>query len=295
MEAQAQPFIHIEDVYYSYQVESGKAIDADGVEYALKGVDLEIYEGEYIAVVGANGSGKSTLLRHLNALFIPTRGNVWVAGWNTRDSSRIRGIRSSVGMVFQVPDNQIVATIVEDDVAFGPENLGVPEGELRERVDWALDVVGLKGLEHYPTHSLSGGQKQLLAVASCLSMKPRCLLLDEATSMLDPGSRGRVLETVKKLHREGMTVVAATHSMEEATLSDRVVVLSGGRVEFAGSPREIFSRERELGRLKLEQPVPTRIAGRVGKAIPGFPTNLLTVGELVEAVYLYLKTEKRVR
>jgi len=182
--------------------------------YALQGIDLVINKGEYVAVVGANGSGKTTLLRHLNALLIPTMGDVLISEWNTRDSLHIRDIRSTVGMVFQAPDTQI-----------GPENLGVPENELQDRIDWALEAVGLEDLRKRPSNLLSAGQKQLLAIASTLSMKPRCLVLDEATSMLDPASRLRFINIVGRLHQQGITIVTATHNMDEAAIAQRIIVL----------------------------------------------------------------------
>jgi energy-coupling factor transporter ATPase len=250
----------------------------------LRGIDLTIVTGEYVAVIGANGSGKSTLLRHCNALLLPTQGDVWVEGWNTRDRSHLRDIRSTVGMVFQVPDNQIVATIVEEDVAFGPENLGVPEAELRQRVDWALATVGLSELRHRASHLLSAGQKQRLAIAAALAMRPRCLVLDEATAMLDPVGRAQVLETIRYLHLNGMTIISATHNMAEAAEAQRVVVLAAGKVALQGTPRQVFAQPETLQALELDIPPATHIAQLVAARIPQFPSPVLNVDELVNAV-----------
>lgn len=281
-------FIRIENLHFTYKTVNGKEINA------LKGIDLTIDEGEYIAIIGANGSGKSTLLRHLNALLIPTDGDVWVSDFNTRDSSSQQNIRKMIGMVFQVPDTQIVATMVEEDVAFGPENLGIPEKELRERVDWALEVVGLKDFRNRPSHLLSAGQKQLLVCAGALSMKPRCLVFDEPTSMLDPGSRCRFIETIKELHREGMTIVSATHSMEEATLAQRIIALSEGRIGLSGSPRFVFTQEKVLKNLKLDLPKPMKLAMGIRNYIDDFPGDVLTVSELLDALTIRLISMKRI-
>jgi energy-coupling factor transporter ATPase len=278
-------FIRVENVYYSYEHDGEQHLPC--TRYALSGIDLEIKSGEYLALVGANGSGKSTLLRHLNGLLIPSSGNVRIRDWNTRGSSHIRDIRRSVGMVFQVPETQIVATIVEEDVAFGPENLGIPAEELQKRVAWALDEVGLTEYRKRPTHFLSAGQKQLLSIASTLSMTPECLLLDEATSMLDPGSRKRLLQTVSNLHKRGMTVVMATHNMEEASMAGRVVVLSQGSIVMQGPPREVFSQINALSGLKIRPPIAMQIAMKIAKKVRGFPADILTIRELVSTVKRY--------
>jgi len=278
LNANEEPLIRIAGLHFVYQAGTREPIAA------LRGIDLAIAPGEYVAVVGANGSGKSTLLRHCNALLRPTRGDVWVAGWNTRDLQRVREIRSTVGMVFQVPDSQIVATIVEEDVAFGPENLGVPEDELPQRVDWALATVGLSKLRYRASHLLSTGQKQRLAIASALAMRPRCLVLDEATAMLDPLGRAQVLDTLRRLHADGMTIVHATHQMSEAAQAQRIVVLAEGQIALQGSPRQVFAQEEALRALALDVPVPTQLARQVALHVPGFPTDVLSVDELVQAV-----------
>jgi energy-coupling factor transporter ATPase len=270
--------IRIEGLHYAYQAGTRKPVPA------LRGIDLTINAAESVAVIGANGSGKSTLLRHLNALLLPTTGNVWVANRNTRDAAYLRDIRSTVGMVFQAPDSQIVASIVEEDVAFGPENLGVAEDELRQRVDWALSTVGLSELRQRASHLLSAGQKQRLAIAGALAMQPRCLLFDEATSMLDPVGRIQILNTLRGLHADGMTIVTATHDMAEAAQAQRVIVLSEGRVALDGDPRLVFARREILESLRLEAPLATRLARTIAERVEGFPADVLTVSELVDSV-----------
>jgi energy-coupling factor transporter ATPase len=270
--------MRIEGLHHSYQAGTRRAVPA------LRGIDLTINAGEYVALIGANGSGKSTLLRHLNALLLPTSGHVWVSGWNTRDRIHLRDIRSTVGMVFQVPDSQIVATVVEEDVAFGPENLGTPEDELRQRVDWALNTVGLAELRHRGSHLLSAGQKQRLAIASALAMRPRCLLLDEATAMLDPQGRKQLQETIQLLHSQSMTIIAATHDMAEAALAQRIVVLAEGCVALEGSPQAVFGQIERLRELQLDVPQAMLLARELAARVESFPGNLLTVAELVDAV-----------
>jgi energy-coupling factor transporter ATPase len=273
-----EPIIRVEGLHFTYQAGTRKPVPA------LRGINLTIHAGEYVAVVGANGSGKSTLLRHFNALLLPTSGNVWVGNWNTRDPTCLRDIRSTAGMVFQSPDSQIVASTVEEDVAFGPENLGIPADELRQRVEWALSTVGLGDLRQRASRLLSAGQKQRLAIASALAMRPRCLLLDEATAMLDPAGRMQVLDTIRKLHQDGMTIVAATHNMAEAAQAQRVIVLSEGQVTLQGHPRLVFAQEEALRTLQLEAPHATRLARTIAKHVDGFPGDVLTVPELVDAV-----------
>lgn len=278
----SRPLIRISGLHYTYQEDDQRPI------HALNGIDLVIHEGEYVAIIGANGSGKSTLLKHFNALLLPTQGDVVVLKWNTRDPEVLRNIRSTVGMVFQSPDTQIIATVVEEDVSFGPENLGIPEEELGERVEQALELVGLKHLRKRPSHMLSAGQKQLLAIASALSMKPRCLAFDESTAMLDPGARRRFIDTMSRLHQQGMAIVTATHNMDEAALAQRVVVLSEGIVAVQGLPSEVFTQKKLLMDLKLEVPTSMRLAETIRAYLPGFPQDVLTVPELVSTVHSYL-------
>jgi energy-coupling factor transporter ATPase len=280
--------IRIENLSFSYDTES-QTVSDDDRRYALSGIDITIRNGEWVAIIGANGSGKSTLLRHLNALLLPTQGDVWISGRNTRDSSALREIRSSVGMVFQVPDTQIITTVVSEEVAFGPENLGVPENELNERVEWALEITGLSTLRDRSPQHLSEGQKQLLAIASVLAMKPNCLVLDEATSMLDPRSREGVWSTVRKLHGKGMAVVTATHSMDEAAMAQRIIVLSEGKVDIDADPFTVFSKAKLLSDRKLDLPYPTKLAMRLGHLLDTDPSTLLTVDTLADAVVSTMK------
>jgi energy-coupling factor transporter ATPase len=235
--------------------------------------------------VGHNGSGKSTLAKHFNALLTPTQGDVWVEGMNTKDPRHTLDIRRTVGMVFQIPDNQIVATIVEQDVAFGPENLGIPPDEIARRVEWALEVTALKPFRHRAPHLLSAGQKQRVAIAGIIAMKPDVIVLDESTAMLDPVGRESVLAAVRRLNQEeGITVVAITHFMHEATEGNRVIVMEAGRIIMEGTPREVFSHVEELRDLMLDVPQPTEVSYELHKLVPDFPPNLLTVQEVVEEV-----------
>ena len=273
------PVIRIDNLWHIYNREGERPIEA------VRGISLEIHPGEYVVIVGQNGSGKSTLAKHLNALLLPTRGDVWINDWNTRDREHKLDIRSTVGMVFQNPDNQIVATIVEEDVAFGPENLGVPHEELRRRVDWALDLVGMTEFRYRPPHRLSGGQKQRVAIAGVMAMKPQVLVLDESTALLDPLGRRQVLEIARRLNREeGLTVVAITHFMEEAVHADRVIVLHKGEIALQGTPREVFRQADRLRDLALDVPPVTDLAQRLHAINPRIPPDLLTLEELVEAV-----------
>lgn len=250
-----QSLIEIKNLKHSY-------IDTDGNEiHALNGVSLDIYKGEFIAVIGANGSGKSTLARHLNALLLPTEGKCIVAGMDTADDKNLWNIRQHVGMVFQNPDNQIVAAIVEEDVAFGPENIGVPPAEIRTRVDNALAAVGMTEYAKHAPHLLSGGQKQRVAIAGVLALEPDCIVLDEPTAMLDPRGRIEIVNTVKKLNREkNITVVYITHYMEEAMQADRIIAMEHGVIKMQGKPEEIFTKVKELHALGLETPLAAHAA-----------------------------------
>jgi energy-coupling factor transporter ATPase len=265
-----EPIIRIENLYHTFA-------GARPVE-ALRGIDLAIREGEYVALVGANGSGKSTLARHLNALLQPTHGDVWIAGINTRDAACLRDIRGAVQMVFQQPDAQLVATVVEEDVAFGPENFGVPASELPERVRTSLEIVGMWAHRQRPPHLLSAGQKQRVAIAGALALRPRVLVLDEATAMLDPAGRAAVLDVVHQLHAQGTTIVTITHDMDEAAQADRVVVLAEGRMALDGSPREVFARAEPLRAMGLDVPPVADLALRLGLPV------CLTADELVDAL-----------
>ncbi len=253
--------------------------------YALKNVSLEINSGEMIAIVGHNGSGKSTLAKHLNGLLLPTEGDVRVDGDSTRDENAINSIRRRVGMVFQNPDNQIVTTVVEEDVGFGPENIGVPTDEILERVDEALKAVRMTEYAKSAPHMLSGGQKQRVAIAGILALRPKTLVLDEATAMLDPIGRREVLETVSEQNkRRGITVVMITQYMEEALLCDRVAVMSGGELKMLDTPRNVFKRVDELRALGLDAPIAVSMRDRLIKE--GFPISdsIIGIDELAEAL-----------
>ena len=271
--------IRVDDVTFQY--------DQDGVgeQLALRGVTLNITRGSFTALLGHNGCGKSTLAKHLNALLLPTGGKVWVGDIDTADESRTLEVRRTVGMVLQNPDNQLVSTIVEEDVAFGPENLGLPPREIRARVDEALRTVGMYDYRLHAAHKLSGGQKQRVAIAGVLAMRPDCLVLDEPTAMLDPHGRQEVMETVCRLNREcGMTVVLITHHMEEAALADRVVVMEGGKVLTSGTPREVFSRVQMLREVALDVPQATDLCDRLRRHGIPLAADILTEDECVQAL-----------
>ena len=276
-------FIEIEALEHSYQAADGAG------RKALGGVSLSIGRGEFVAVLGAHGSGKSTLARHLNGLLLPSSGHVRVEGMDTRELAE-RGelwqVRSKVGMVFQNPDNQLIAAMVEDDVAFGPENLGVEPLEIRRRVKESLEAVGMTRFRKRAPHLLSGGQKQRVAIAGALAMETDCLVLDEPTAMLDPQGRKEVLEVVKRLHRErGLTVILITHFMEEAMEAQRVVVMDKGCSVMEGTPREVFARGEELKALGLEVPLAGELAARLRQAGVPLPKEaILTVEELLQGL-----------
>lgn len=260
--------------------------DADGNEVsALNGINLDIPEGEFIAIIGANGSGKSTLARHLNALLLPTAGKCIVDGMDTTEEKNLWHIRQHVGMVFQNPDNQIVAAIVAEDVAFGPENVGVPGSEIKGRVERALAAVGMTEYAGHAPHLLSGGQKQRVAIAGVLALEPRVIVLDEPTAMLDPQGRREIVRTVKQLNREkGITIVYITHYMTEALEADRVVVMEKGNIRFSGTPHEVFSRVDELEKVGLEAPLAAKIANELRKGGVKIPEKIITDEELAEVL-----------
>lgn len=269
----------IRHVSHTFETEEGKTFDA------LKDVTAQIKKGEFTAIIGTNGSGKSKLARHLNALLLPTEGELIVEGMRTSDAGRVWDIRQKVGMVFQNPDNQLVAAVVEEDVAFGPENLGVPPEEIRERVDLALEKVGMTSYRKQAPSMLSGGQKQRVAIAGVLAMKPDCIVLDEPTAMLDPKGRKEVMDTIHELNKkEGITIVLITHFMEEAVTADHILVIDKGVLKMEGTPREIFSQADKVTEIGLDVPVPADLARRLRKKGMAVSEKCMTDEELGEAL-----------
>jgi len=256
---------------------------------SLSSIDLNIHNGDFIAVIGANGSGKSTLAKHLNGLLLPSKGDVIIDNYNTKDREKIWEIRKKVGMVFQNPDNQLVATTVEDDIAFGLENVGMEEHEMKRRVEWALDIVGMLDLRSSEPHLLSGGQKQKVVIAGALAMNTSYLVLDEPTSMLDPKGRKEVLDIIKKLNREGnITIIYITHFMSEAVEFNKIIVLDKGKIVLSGSPKTIFLQADLLGNLSLELPQITRLAKLLSEHGLDIPPNILNEEEMIEKLCLYI-------
>ena len=271
-----EPIIKIEHLSYTYPGET---------EPSLKDLNLEIGTGTFVAVLGHNGSGKSTLAKHLNAILLPTEGRVLVDGIDTADEQQLLRVRGTVGMVFQNPDNQIVANVVEDDVAFAPENLGVPPEEIRRRVDAALKQVGMYEFRMHAPHLLSGGQKQRVAIAGVIAMEPKCIVLDEPTAMLDPAGRREVVETVTRLCREkGITVVLITHHMNECIGADRVIVMSNGVIVADGAPKDVFRQSALLRREGLTVPVTTELLEQLSAAGMALPLDALTVDACADAI-----------
>lgn len=267
--------IEIKNLSFQYEGSSKKV---------LKNLNIDIKEGEFICVLGHNGSGKSTLAKLINAQYIPTEGDILVGNMNTKDDDNLWNIREMCGMVFQNPDNQLVATIVEEDVAFGPENLGVPREELRKRVDECLELVGMSEYKRHSPALLSGGQKQRIAIAGILAMNPKCLLMDEPTAMLDPQGRKDILDTVLKLREMGKTIIHITHYMEECVNADRIIVINEGNVVLEGTPREVFSNVVQMKEIGLDVPEPTEISYLLTKSNINVRRDVLTVDELVEAL-----------
>lgn len=269
----------IRNVSHTFETEEGKSFEA------LKNITAQIRKGGFTVIIGTNGSGKSTLARHLNALLLPTEGELLVDGMNTSDESAVWKIRQKVGMVFQNPDNQLVAAIVEEDVAFGPENLGVPPEEIRERVEQALEKVGMTAYRGQAPSMLSGGQKQRIAIAGVLVMQPDCIVLDEPTAMLDPKGRAEVMATIHELNeKEGITIVLITHFMEEAVTADRVMVIDRGVLQMDGTAREVFSQADKLTEIGLDVPVAADLSRRLRKAGMAVSENCMTDEELGEAL-----------
>ena len=276
-----QPMIQTDALSFSYPVEEGQRRTT-----ALDNVTLSIEKGSFVVVLGHNGSGKSTLAKHMNAVLLPSGGAVYVEGMDTKKEELLLEIRRRVGMVFQNPDNQIVANVVEEDVAFAPENLGVPTAEIRRRVDDALAAVGMTEFTRHAPHLLSGGQKQRVAIAGVIAMEPECIVLDEATAMLDPSGRREVLDTVHRLNRQrGITVVHITHHMSEAENADRVIVMNDGVVAMDGAPRETFSRVEELQALGLAAPDTVELLRRLNRHGMNLPLTAITVDECARAIF----------
>lgn len=276
--------IQTEKLVYEYEKrdEEGNVI---GTSRAIDEVDIEAKEGQFIAILGHNGSGKSTLAKHLNAILMPTEGSVWVNGKNTSNPDELWNVRQSAGMVFQNPDNQIIGTVVEEDVGFGPENLGVPTDEIWQRVEESLKAVGMIEYRHHSPNKLSGGQKQRVAIAGVVAMEPKCIVMDEPTAMLDPVGRREVLKTVHKLRKQKkVTVILITHYMEEVVDADKIFVMDHGKVVMEGSPKEIFSKVDELKSYRLDVPQVTILADELRKRGLGIPKGILRKEELVEAV-----------
>jgi energy-coupling factor transport system ATP-binding protein len=278
-EAVKRPMIEVQRLEHVYPLEGGRQI------VALHGVDLTIEPGEFVALIGPNGSGKSTLARHFNGLLLPTAGQVWVDGLLTSEPRHLWAVRQRVGMVFQNPDNQLVASTVEEDVAFGPENLALHPDEIRRRVDEALSIVGLTDFRTHPPHMLSGGQKQLVAIAGALATRPSCIVFDEPTSMLDPLGRRRILETIERLNvEEGMTIVLITQSMDEAVVAQRALGLHAGRIVMDGPPEKVFAQEEQLRAMGLNLPSAAEIAHHLRDLGIPLPLGLLTVETLASAL-----------
>lgn len=279
--------IKFDNVSFAYELED------EGVVNAVNDFSLEVPEGQFLAVLGHNGCGKSTVAKLINGILVPNKGKVTVEGMDTSDEEKTVDIRKTVGMVFQNPDNQIVATIVEDDVAFGPENLGVEPSEIRKAVDSALKAVGMYEFRKREPHRLSGGQKQRVAIAGVIAMNTKCIVMDEPTAMLDPQGRKEVIDTVMKLNKEfGITVILITHYMDEAVKADRVVVMDGGRIAIDGTPKEVFKNVEKMKGLGLDVPQATELAYRLRKKGFKLPDNILDENECAEAILKILEVKK---
>ena len=283
-------FIEVKNVYFKYD----EAEDEGGENYALRGINLTVKKGEFVAVVGHNGSGKSTLAKHFNGIYLPTTGDVLIDGMNTKDDDHLLDIRKKVGLVLQNPDNQIVAGVVEEDVAFGCENLGIPSAEIRKRVDEALRAVDMYEYREHSPDKLSGGQKQRVAIAGIIAMEPECIVLDEPTAMLDPRGREEVISAVTKLNRErGITIILITHYMEEAVLAQRVVMMDEGKIFTQGTPAEVFSKVELLKKHRLSVPQATELNYKLRGCGFDLPECVLDEKEFAEAVIGLMKNGKR--
>ena len=276
--------IKANNVVYEY-IRRDEEGNVEGITRAVNDVSLDIEQGQFIAILGHNGSGKSTLAKHMNAILNPTEGTLWVDGMDTKDEDNIWKVRQTAGMVFQNPDNQIIGTVVEEDVGFGPENMGISTGDIWKRVDESLAKTGMTAYRHHSPNKLSGGQKQRVAIAGVMAMRPQCIVLDEPTAMLDPNGRKEVLEAVHQLNRqENVTVVLITHYMEEVIDADRVVVMDDGHVVMEGTPKEIFSQVETLKKYRLDVPQVTLLAHELKQSGVDIPDGILTTEELVNAL-----------
>ena len=276
--------IKAKDVIFEY-IRRDEEGNVEGITKAVDNVSLDIEQGQFIAILGHNGSGKSTLAKHMNAILNPTEGTLWVDGMNTNEEEHVWDIRQTAGMVFQNPDNQIIGQVVEEDVGFGPENMGVPTKEIWERVEESLRAVGMYQFRKHSPNKLSGGQKQRVSIAGVLAMHPKCIVLDEPTAMLDPNGRKEVIRAIRGLNQvEGVTVILITHYMEEIIHADKVFVMDKGRVALEGTPREIFSQVEKLKELRLDVPQVTMLAYELKKQGISLPDGILTTKELVEAL-----------
>ena len=272
--------------YFRYDEEGNE----EEINRAIDGVNLDVKAGQFVALLGHNGSGKSTLAKHLNALLVPTEGTLWIDNMDTAKEEDLWKIRQKAGMVFQNPDNQIIATVVEEDVGFGPENLGVPTEDIWKRVDESLEKVGMISYRKHSPNKLSGGQKQRVAIAGVVAMRPDCLILDEATAMLDPRGREQVMQTIHRLNKDlGITVVAITHYMEEAAQADRVLVMSQGHVVMEGTPKEVFSQTEKVRALRLDVPQAAELRDELVKAGIPMPEGIIDTGECAQALYELLQ------
>lgn len=279
-----EEMVQAQSLVYEYKKYDEEGRETDAVR-AVDQVSLQVEKGDFVAILGHNGSGKSTLAKHMNAILTPTGGTMWVDGKDTREEDKLWEIRQSAGMVFQNPDNQIIGTVVEEDVGFGPENMGVPTQEIWERVEESLKAVNMLKYRHHSPNKLSGGQKQRVAIAGVVAMHPECIVLDEPTAMLDPNGRREVIRTVRALNQvEEITVILITHYMEEVIYADKVIVMDQGRVVMEGTPREIFSQVEKLKSYRLDVPQAAMLAYELKKAGVDLPDGILTREELVEAL-----------
>jgi energy-coupling factor transporter ATPase len=276
--------IKVENLSFEY-IRRDENGDVESINKAIDNVNLDVQKGDFIAILGANGSGKSTLAKHINAILYPTEGSVWVNGLNTAVEKNIWEIRQTAGMVFQNPDNQIIATVVEEDVGFGPENMGIDTEEIWNRVEQSLKAVGMLEYRKLSPNKLSGGQKQRVAIAGIMAMKPQCIVLDEPTAMLDPNGRNEVITTARELNeKENVTILLITHHMDEVTHADKVFVMNQGHVVMQGTPRDIFSRVEEITKYRLDVPQVTELAYELKKSGLDIPEGILSVEELVSAL-----------